>query len=255
MKIREYLERIHAEERISRDLDFLAHLQKRHVLSVHFENLDILNQIPLSLQEEALYEKLVSKQRGGVCYELNGLFYLLLQELGYQAVLTLGTVLQRDGHWAMEDGHMFIIVSWGKEKYLVDVGFGGHSPRLPVPFNGTEVKDTDGEYRVIHEGNVYYLQKKTGTEWTILYRFELGRKAQALSDIEPICVLTETSLESIFNKMIFFSRVNENGRVTLLGDTLIVVENNEVVKRQLVGPEISEAAKRYFEICIVDCGH
>lgn len=250
MNLKDYLVRIQAQESSKRDLAYLSHLQKCHVLSLYFENWDILTQVPLSLQAEDLYEKLVTKQRGGVCYELNGLFYFILRELGYEVQITLGTVLQRDGHWAMEDGHMFLIVSLEHEEYLVDVGFGGHSPRLPVPLSGQEVTDTDGNYRVIREGNVLYLQKKTEAEWFILYRFEKGRSAWTLTDIEPICVLTETSPQSIFNKMIFFSRVYENGRVTLLGDTLIEVENNHMEKRQLVGEEISEAAKRYFQICI-----
>ncbi|WP_134704260.1 arylamine N-acetyltransferase [Ammoniphilus sp. YIM 78166] len=250
MKVVEYLHHIQAEERASRDLDYVSYLQRCHVLRIYFENWDILNRIPLSLKEEDLIEKLVHRRRGGVCYELNGLFYLLLKELGYDVVLTLGTVLQRDGNWALEDGHMFIIVVWEHEEYLVDVGFGGHSPRLAVPLDGREVRDTDGDYRVIREGNMLYLQKKTEAEWFILYRFEKGRKAWTLTDIEPICVLTETSPQSIFNRMIFFSRVYENGRVTLLGDTLIEVENDHMEKRKLVGEEIKEAAKRYFQICI-----
>ena len=77
--IREYLDHIQAEEKDELNLSFLSHLQKQHVLTVPFENLDILKKKPLSLQTEALYQKIVQNRRGGVCYELNGSFYHLIK--------------------------------------------------------------------------------------------------------------------------------------------------------------------------------
>ena len=55
----------------------LKNLQKAHLLNVPFENLDVHNSIPIILDIENIYQKVVLQNRGGFCYELNGLFYEL----------------------------------------------------------------------------------------------------------------------------------------------------------------------------------
>ncbi|MFG0211868.1 arylamine N-acetyltransferase [Brevibacillus porteri] len=250
MDTQKYLEHINAERRSELSLDYLSHLQKQHVLHVHFENLDILAKKPLSLREEDLYQKIVHAKKGGVCYELNGIFYFLLKELGFAPYLMAGTVYVGNGVWALENAHLFNIVPLDNEEYLVDVGMGGNSPRLPVPISGGEVVDSDGVYRVYKDetNSLYYLQKKTDEEWENQYRFETPSHQWNLENIHPICVLTETSPESMFNKMYFLSRVTENGRITLLGNTLIIVNGKEKTKEKLERHEIEETARRYFQI-------
>ncbi|TXR61515.1 arylamine N-acetyltransferase [Bacillus sp. AR18-7] len=249
MDIQKYLEHIQSERR-EVSFNYLSHLQKQHVLNVHFENLDILAKKPLSLREEDLYQKIVHAKRGGVCYELNGIFYFLLEELGFNPYLMAGTVYVREGIWALENAHLFIIVPIDNKEYLVDVGMGGNSPRIPVPLNGEEVVDSDGLYRVNKDEatSFYYLQKKTDDDWENLYRFEQPSHKWDLENIHPICVLTETAPESMFNKVYFLSRVTENGRITVLGDTLIIVDGKEKTKEKLEKHEIEETVRRYFQI-------
>ena len=79
------MNRIHVVKKENPSLDYLTHLQEQHVLNIHFENLDILNKRPLSLEREDLFRKMILFKRGGVCYELNGLFYYMLNELGFAA--------------------------------------------------------------------------------------------------------------------------------------------------------------------------
>ncbi len=54
----------------------------------------------------------------------------------------------------------------------------------------------------------------------------------------------------MFNKMYFLSRVTENGRITLLGDMLIIVNGKERIKEKLKKHEIEETVRRYFQIQI-----
>lgn len=252
MNLQKYLNRIQAERRNEVSLEYLSHLQKQHVLNVHFENLDIISQKPLSLQLEGLYKKIVLNQQGGVCYELNGLFYHLLKELGFKPYLMAGTVYVGNGVWALENAHMFIIMPLEGKEYLIDVGFGGNSSRQPIPLTGEEVIDSDGIYRVLTDEtqSQFYLQKKSDGEFETLYRFETPSKRWNLETIHPICVLTETAPESMFNKMYFLSRVTENGRITLLGNTLIIVNGKEKIKQTLEDHEITETARRYFQLNI-----
>ena len=85
MNKNEYLRRIGIEEKeIEPTLENLKLLQRRHLLNVPFENLDIHWKRPILLDSDNFYEKVVNKKRGGFCYELNGLFNELLKEIGFQ---------------------------------------------------------------------------------------------------------------------------------------------------------------------------
>ena len=60
-----YLERIGAERPAQADPDDLRELQVRHLLSVPFENLSVRAGEPIPLEEEALFENIVVRRRGG----------------------------------------------------------------------------------------------------------------------------------------------------------------------------------------------
>lgn len=47
-------------------------------------------------------KKIVSRRRGGFCYELNGLFAWLLQELGFQVTLLSARAAHKDGRYGPE---------------------------------------------------------------------------------------------------------------------------------------------------------
>ena len=83
-KIKKYFQRIGLEmpEHIVPDSKLLMELQFAHCTTVPYENLDILRGIPLSLEIDDLYEKVVNQGKGGFCFELNGLFAWLLEQLG-----------------------------------------------------------------------------------------------------------------------------------------------------------------------------
>jgi N-hydroxyarylamine O-acetyltransferase len=66
------------------NLSTLQALQRAFLLKVPFENLEIHLDRQINLSSENIYEKIVSKRRGGFCYECNILFFNLLNELGFQ---------------------------------------------------------------------------------------------------------------------------------------------------------------------------
>ena len=90
---------------------------------------------------------------------------------------------------------------------------------------------------------MFYLQKNDGHEWKILYRFNKNNRL-TLDDIYPICHLTETSPQSIFNQKYFLSRELMKGRITLLGNTLTRVNGKEVIKENLEDHEIADRVKQ-----------
>src|SRR6478609_11418119 len=119
-----YLRRIGLSTRPERTLDGLAELGLAHLCAVPFENLDIASGQPLSLELEAIYDKLVVRRRGGFCYELNGLFAWLLRELGYDVTLLAAQVPEpRDGGPRHDRAHLVLLVDLDGP-WLVDVGWG-----------------------------------------------------------------------------------------------------------------------------------
>lgn len=62
--------------------DYLDNLVKAHQCTIPFENLAVtLWNEPVSIEPHKLMDKLLHKGRGGYCFELNGLFHLLLRSL------------------------------------------------------------------------------------------------------------------------------------------------------------------------------
>ena len=80
-----YLDRIKYSGGLEPSLDLLKKLQKNHLLNIPFENLDIHFKVAIKLNIDRIYEKIVQNNRGGFCYEINGLFYELLRSIGFKA--------------------------------------------------------------------------------------------------------------------------------------------------------------------------
>ena len=57
-------------------------LHRAHQMRVPFENLSIHLSEPVLLAEDVLVDKIVTRRRGGFCYELNGAFAILLEAMG-----------------------------------------------------------------------------------------------------------------------------------------------------------------------------
>src|SRR5690348_7230935 len=96
MDTQQYLDRISCEGCASPTPGVLRSLQKAHLLSVPFENLDIHYKIPIELNARGIYEKVVIKRRGGFCYELNSLFGELLSSLGFNVKLISARVFNQE---------------------------------------------------------------------------------------------------------------------------------------------------------------
>ena len=118
-----YLKRINYRGPLAPTAETLRRLQVAHLLSVPFENLSIHTGEPIVLDDDALFEKIVVRRRGGFCYELNGLFAALLRALGFHVEMLSAGVVSQAGEFGPEFDHMTLLVSLA-ERWLADVGFG-----------------------------------------------------------------------------------------------------------------------------------
>lgn len=128
----------------SRSLELLSALQRHHIASIPFENLE-LHYSPtkvITTDHELLFQKIVSQGtgRGGYCMENNLFFGTLLRSLGFHVMSTGGrvnTAVQPSGEIGPEErytgwSHMLNIVTVQGQRYAVDVGFGTGQATHPL---------------------------------------------------------------------------------------------------------------------------
>ena len=127
-----YLERICIGGARKPSAEFLDELVHAHQLAVPFENLDVYDKrlVP-SLARADLFDKIVTRKRGGYCFELNALFHALLEALGFDAYPVMVRVTLRPYKYPTVS-HRASIVRIDGRRYVADVGFGGPAPSFAL---------------------------------------------------------------------------------------------------------------------------
>ena len=230
MNVSDYLVRIGlGAPSLRPDLETLRLLQRSHLLSVPFENLDIHWNRAITLDRELFYAKIVTSRRGGFCYELNGLFEALLQEIGFKTRLVSARVFNGKDH-GPEFDHAAIIVTLGSEEYLVDVGFGAFTthPLLFVP--DREQTDATGDFLIRKREDGYFevLKREAGV-WRSEYMFR--DVAHDLPDFAEMCDFQQYAPDSHFRKGKLCSIMTETGRKTLTDKSFIITEKGKKNER------------------------
>jgi N-hydroxyarylamine O-acetyltransferase len=249
MNKNEYLRRIGIEKNdIEPTLENLKLLQRRHLLSVPFENLDIHWKRPINLDAEKFYEKIVGERRGGFCYELNGLFFELLGEIGFQSKRISAKVSAGNGNFGAEYDHLAILTEIEGKEYLVDVGFGDFTAE-PLQFVlEIEQNDKNGVFSIKKYDESYFeIVKKDGEDWKSEYIFTTSKRD--LPEFSDMCHYQQTSPESHFTKGKVCSILTENGRKTLTDKKFIETKNGRKNETDINSDEeFNQILEREFRI-------
>ena len=211
-----YLDRIGIARPDRLDLDYLRRLQRRHLHTVPFENLSIHLGEDIPLETDALFEKIVTRRRGGYCYEVNGALAALLRSLGYRVSLLAARVHGPSGFGALS--HLALRVDLD-EPWLVDVGF-GRNPELPLRLDDRgEQHDVRGVFRIedadAGDLDVY-------RDGSVLYRIE--QRPRELDDFKAVHWYQRTWPGSHFAQTPFCTLFSDQGIITLAGRRLITTE-------------------------------
>ena len=245
MDVDPYLERINYRGPLDPSAETLRRLQVAHLLTVPFENLSIHAGEPVILSDEALFDKIVVRRRGGFCYELNGLFSTLLRTLGFDVDrLSAGVMIPERGFGPPFD-HMTLLVTLD-ERWLVDVGF-GDSFREPLLLDRRGAQPQgDRAYRIHRERDRFILwQRDRDGDWSAQYRFDLT--PYEYEDYTEMCRYHQTSPESSFTQRTVCSRATPDGRITLSGMRLITTLNGTKQEQVLANEAArAEALRAHF---------
>jgi N-hydroxyarylamine O-acetyltransferase len=138
-----YLDRVAFGGTPAPTLEVLQRLLSCHVFSVPFENLDVQLGHKLTTSPAEAYDKIVKRKRGGWCYEQNGLFGLVLDQIGYEVMRVAAAVRRAERGEIATANHLCLLVKPADDDqtYLVDVGFGG-SMTAPIPLQELRCEQT-----------------------------------------------------------------------------------------------------------------
>lgn len=235
MDIQAYLQRIGYQGPLTPNAETLRGLHLAHLMSVPFENLDIHLKRAIVLDEDALFDKIVTRRRGGFCYELNGLFASLLRTLGFEVEMLAAGVVNSSSDFSPPFDHLTLRVRL-EQDWLADVGF-GDSFREPLLLNEREVqRQNEQAYRLIQDGtNTIYQQCEARGEWRNQYRFDL--QSHTLSEYRDYCHYHQTSPDSHFTQKRVCTLATRKGRKTLSEMRYIVTEGEERRERVLTSQD------------------
>ena len=240
-QLRAYLKRIGCDGDMRPDRATLERMQRAHRLAIAFENLDIPLGRGIDLAPDRLFDKLVTRRRGGYCFEQNALFLGMAEAVGFSARPLLARV------WLAADGtpprtHTLNLVRLDGEDIIADVGFGGSFvPPLKLA-DGAEAKTADGaRHRLIEDADHgWRLERDGGEGWQAQYSFGLDRVWPA--DLEAANHFTATRPGTRFTTLRIVSAATPDGHASLIGRTLTVSRSGQAEVREIAD------AREYLEV-------
>ena len=254
MELAAYLNRIQYLGTVKPDAQTLDGLQLAHMLKVPFENLNIGLKRPIRLDRQSLWDKIVIQRRGGFCYEVNGLFGWLLEEIGFDVThLNAPDYHPEDDSFGIDFDHLVLLVRVPNEttRWLADVGWGDTFTH-PLDIDSLEWQEQGlRAYRLEPFRDGYQLwQRGYHGEIERQYYFDLTPH-QFPAEYEAACLYHQTSPESIFTRKQIISRLTEDGRVSLDSGHLILTKNGERSERPFENEEeFHTLLKQYFDITL-----
>lgn len=241
----DYLARIRYNGTPTPDIGTVASLMRHQLFSVPFENLDVQAGKIVSLVPEDIVQKIVHRERGGYCYEVNGLFAMALEALGIEYRLAAARPMIYPARRPRT--HMVLIVTLEGERWLCDLGFGSYGIRAPMRLSvlDVEIPQDDDVFKLTAIDNGFFLlQAKVDGEWANQYAFDLSY--QEWVDFVPANHLNSTHPDSIFVQKIVAVLLTETGRKILAGDSFKVVTHGRAQKRTISQAEIDGILAREF---------
>jgi N-hydroxyarylamine O-acetyltransferase len=240
----DYCQRIGFDGELRPDIATVQALMQHQLRSVPFENLDVLAGKPISLNPDDIVAKIIGQQRGGYCYEVNGLFAMALQALGipYQFVAA------RPMFYPMKRPrtHMALLVTLDGAEWLCDLGFGSYGIREPLRVDvlETPVMQAGDTFMLGEEGGDFILKAQVDGAWAKQYGF--NRCPVEWIDFAPANWLNSTHPDAVFTQKPLVVLFTANGRNILFGDSFKQIADGITTQRTLEPHEQAAVLAAHF---------
>lgn len=228
--------------------ELLSEIQYHFAAAVPYENLDILAGIPLNLTEEGLYDKIVTRHRGGYCFEVNGFLTFWLRSMGYDVTEYFARYLRGEDGIPMRRHRVLCVTCADRSRWIVDVGIGQPTYRRPLAFTENTEQHVCGDtYHLVHRDFYgWVIEDWHKGAWRPFYSFT--EEVQLPIDYEMPSYWCEKHPDSPFTKGYMLSIKTDTGRITLDDHTFRRFEGDNVVEKTLTEDEIPAVLQDVFGI-------
>jgi len=234
-------------ENCPRTAALIADVQYGFQKNIPYENLDILRGKPLSLDYSDLYEKIVTRRRGGYCFELNGFLAQVYRSLGFAVTEYMARFLRGEEDIPVRRHRVCVVTDEQGIRWICDAGIGQSAFRIPLKMEAGYCSEQYGEtYRVEHDDEFlgWVISDFHRGQWRRFYSFT-EEKQLNIDYIMP-SYWCEHAPESPFRGAEMFSIKNDTGRITLDGNILHIFDRETVTERYLDEEEVKRAYADYF---------
>lgn len=234
MHIDRYLGRIGLSEPPRANLAGLTLLHRAHAFAIPYEAIDIQLGIPTSQDPAAIFDKLVTRRRGGWCYEMNGLLGWALGALGFEVRRAMAGTYRRDrGSWC-EGNHVVLIVTLPEGEYLADLGL-GDALREPMPLRDGTYSQDGMSFGLAMQADGWWHLDNDPSGLPTHFDFFPGPADEAR--IEAHHMRLQSDPASIFVQGLRVIGMFPGGCATVLGRTYRRRVGGETVKRLIADPD------------------
>lgn len=251
LQIQQYLRKLQLNDfEPAVNLATLTKLQDAHLKYIPYENFDCLNGKITSLKRQDMFNKVIMHNRGGICFELNGLYNWLLESLGFDVTSYSARFIDKMETYQLRR-HRVMCVALGDKRYLTDVGVNSESPRVPLEITeGLIQSDGISQYKFTRSEFWGWLlwQKERGKIWKRLFGFT--EEPQIDKDFITASFWCDAHPDSPFIKSKKLSIFREDCNITIRGNYLKFYLGGRVKYRYKIntGAELKEILWEYFGI-------
>jgi N-hydroxyarylamine O-acetyltransferase len=235
------------------NLEALQGLIAAHASVIPYETVDpLLARLP-RLDIDNLQQKMITRLRGGYCFEQNTLFRAGLRSLGFTVTGLQARVVRNLAVDAERPAfHMVLRVDLPEGPFLADVGFGNLAPTAPLALRPFQEQATPHEaMRFMPLGDELVLQARLGDVWEHIYRVVTLARVDAEYEIGNWFAATHPD-SAFANNLIAARPGPDRTRLTLFNDRLSVrYVTGEAERRILCQPgEFRDALADLFGLLL-----
>lgn len=259
MQLQAYFDRIGYKGPVRPDAGVLKAVHRAHAEAIPYENLDVQLETPVTRAAEAAFDKIVTRKRGGWCYEMNGLLGWALEEIGFSVERLAGAVAREERGDLLSIGSHLVLIVKLDEPWLADAGFGDGLIEA-TPLRAGEFANGPFQCRLedIGGGWMRYHNDPRGGGPT----FDFNRSVTDEALLQRLCGWLQTNEDSTFVQNAVVQRWRQGKHTSMRGRVFTaltadekeqqIVETAEDYVRLLkdrFGLDLPEAASLWPKIC------
>jgi N-hydroxyarylamine O-acetyltransferase len=258
INLKNYLRRIAVPDPVKVTEAFLQKVTMAHACSIPFENVDVVCGQGVSLDLADIERKLVTRKRGGYCFEQNALLASALTMIGFRVhELSARVWYNNPSGMTPPRTHLFLFVEVGDQRWLVDCGVGGSTPHGIMRFDLSGAAQTVGteQRRLIALNDrlvpTYMHQVLHNEVWMDVYEFT--GEAMPKIDQQMGNWWTSSHQESKFRKNLIVAILNADGtRCTIVNREFVRRSGGDVVEKQTLASaaDLTRFLQQYFYLDI-----